>query len=126
LVRLGARATPIAGALFVLLHSYAAAVPATTFGALAPLWTWLFGLGPLFATPRVMLFQGYPVIPWLGIMALGYGLAPVLRWPAERRRAALVRLGAGCVAAFIVVRALNVWRDRRPWHGQGSALMTVL
>jgi uncharacterized membrane protein len=43
-----------------------------------------------------------------------------------RRRALLLRLGVGLCVAFVVVRALGVYGDPRPWKPQATALRTVL
>ena len=51
---------------------------------------------------------------------------PGYDWPAERRRAFLVRLGLGLTAAFVVLRLLNVYGDPSRWTHQRSAVFTVL
>lgn len=68
----------------------------------------------------------YPLIPWVGVTAVGYGLGPVYRWEPARRRALLLRLGVGLTAAFVVLRAINVYGDPVPWAVQRSAAMTVV
>ena len=45
---------------------------------------------------------------------------------AGRRKALLVRLGLGLVAAFVVLRAINVYGDPVPWSSQRSPLFTAL
>ncbi len=68
----------------------------------------------------------YPLIPWIGVMAAGYGFGPLLlRDPASRQRL-LVGLGTGLCVAFVVVRALNVYGDPDPWSVQRDATFTVL
>jgi len=91
------------GALWTVLHDQA---PARIFG-----WE---------------LFVAYPLVPWIGVMAAGYALGPVLRSEPERRRRMLVALGLACIALFVVLRALNVYGDPSPWSHQRTALYTVL
>ncbi|HET7456463.1 MAG TPA: hypothetical protein VFJ74_02345, partial [Gemmatimonadaceae bacterium] len=45
---------------------------------------------------------------------------------AERRRAFLLRLGVALVAAFVVLRAANVYGDPLPWSRQATAAFTAL
>ena len=35
----------------------------------------------------------YPLIPWIGVMAVGYALGPIFLGPSERRRPILLGLG---------------------------------
>ena len=69
---------------------------------------------------------GYPLIPWIGVMAAGYVFGPVLRHEAHRRRRELLWLGTALVAGFILLRALNVYGDSHPWSVQPMGLFTVL
>jgi uncharacterized membrane protein len=73
-----------------------------------------------------IVFSTYVLVPWIGVTAVGYGLGVVYRWPAERRRASLSRLGLGCIAAFVMLRAANVYGDPLPWSPQRSALWTLM
>ena len=72
------------------------------------------------------IFIAYPLVPWVGVMAAGYALGPVLRSEPERRRRTLVALGVACIALFVGLRALNVYGDPSPWSHQRTALYTAL
>jgi uncharacterized membrane protein len=89
-------------------------------------WSILHVPNVLVVTPRFSLFEAYPLIPWVGVTAAGYGLGQIYRWPAERRRAFLLRLGLGLTAAFFILRAINFYGDPLPWSTQKSAASTVL
>jgi uncharacterized membrane protein len=67
--------------------------------------------------PLLVLFV---IIPWIGVMAAGYAFGPVMRWPAERRRAFCLRLGIGATVLFVVLRALDGFGDPRHWHDMMS------
>jgi len=68
----------------------------------------------------------YPLVPWLGVIAVGYAFGAIYTLDPERRRALLLRIGFGLVAAFVVIRASNLYGDPRPWSPQGSVLFSVL
>jgi uncharacterized membrane protein len=64
--------------------------------------------------PLLVLFV---IVPWIGVMAAGYAFGPVMRWPADRRRAFCLRLGIGATVLFVALRALDSFGDPRHWHG---------
>jgi uncharacterized membrane protein len=72
------------------------------------------------------VFVAYPLIPWIGVTALGYALARVYRWEAERRRRFLLWAGIGAILAFVVLRVTNLYGDPFPWSRQASTLFWVM
>ena len=76
--------------------------------------------------PRHSVFVAYVLIPWVGVTAVGYGLGQIYRWTSERRQAFLLRLGLALTAAFLVLRAINIYGDPVRWAAQKSAAFTVL
>ena len=126
LVYLPPSAVATIGALVIVSHNLLDPVSASALGRLAPLWNVLHGPGVIFTDGRHMLFAAYPLIPWVGVTAVGYGLGQVYRWDAARRRAFLLRLGLALTAAFLVLRAVNVYGDPNRWAVQATPLFTVL
>ncbi len=100
-----AAATP-GGAIWSLLHVQGAILP----------------FGP--SGPRIGI--GYPLVPWIGVIALGYLFGTVYSWEAARRRALLVRLGLAITTAFLVLRWINMYGDASPWSTQARPVMTAL
>ena len=76
--------------------------------------------------PGHVVFSAYPVIPWIGVTALGFGLGTFFDRPAESRRALLRQVGWASIAAFIVLRGINVYGDPSRWSVQPTPLFTVL
>jgi uncharacterized membrane protein len=91
-----------------------------------PLWRILHAPGVVFAGSGHVVFAAYPLVPWIGVTALGYALGTLYTWPAAQRRTLLVRLGTAVTMAFLVVRALNVYGDPAPWTHQPRGWFTVL
>ena len=73
-----------------------------------------------------MVFAAYPLIPWVGVTAVGYGLGQIYDWDAERRRGFLLRFGTMLSLAFIVLRITNIYGDPARWTVQKTAAFTVL
>jgi uncharacterized membrane protein len=91
-----------------------------------PLWTILHSPGFVLNNPEHVVFAAYPLVPWIGVTAVGYGLGQVYDWDADRRRTFLLRLGLALSLAFLVIRAVNVYGDPSRWMGQKTAVLTVL
>ena len=45
----------------------------------------------------------YTIIPWSGVMALGYAFGAIVVRPAEQRHRAFVRIGVAATAAFLIL-----------------------
>ena len=120
-VRFPAMAVLALGALIVTFHPLvAAAIKPAEPGAL-----WFATMQP--GPPLFMRgFVPYPMIPWFGIMCLGYGLGSIFRLPAEQRRRSVLALALSFLAAFVMLRAINGYGDPAPWSVQSSGVMTLL
>jgi len=68
----------------------------------------------------------YPLVPWIGVMAAGYALGPVMQLAPEARQRLLFGLGAAVTLGFVVLRAVNLYGDPAPWTVQATWLATVL
>jgi uncharacterized membrane protein len=124
LVWLQPRAVLLLGALILLGHNLLDNVHASEFGDWAPLWNILHEPGALPFGLRGAV--AYPVFPWIGIMAMGYGLGHVFLEPATLRERHLKLLGLVSIALFLLLRGWNLYGDARPWSAQGDGVMTAL
>lgn len=110
LVRLPVRALAVIGIAMVALHNLADSVTASQFGAAAPVWNILHQPG-IFRLGGTLVLAGYPLIPWIAVMAAGFCFGPALS------RSWMTRLGLGLTLAFLVIRGLNVYGDPSRWSG---------
>jgi len=123
LVWLPLPAIAIVGLALIGLHNFTDAVPAETFGALAWLWRVLHVSDP---DAETVVRIDYTIIPWVGVMAVGYAMRPLMQQPPARRRRSLVIFGLLSVAAFFVLRFVNGYGDPQPWSAQASEMYTAL
>jgi len=124
LVFLPPRAVLLIGVLILVSHNLLDPMHAAQFGAWAPLWSMFHEPGALpFGLPGGV---SYPVLPWIGIMALGYGLGPVFLEPAAERARQLTLLGLASIALFLLLRGTNFYGDPHPWSQQRDNMMTAL
>ncbi|HTE43752.1 MAG TPA: heparan-alpha-glucosaminide N-acetyltransferase domain-containing protein [Gemmatimonadaceae bacterium] len=107
------------GVAVIVGHNISNVLPAVRgLSEASPAWLWkilYFGGVVNLGENGPPLFILFVIIPWIGVMAAGYAFGRVMQMPSERRRAICLRLGVVCIAAFIVLRALDVYGDPRPW-----------
>jgi uncharacterized membrane protein len=122
LVFLPVSAVAVIGVAVIALHNavfplLVASDPRIAAGQAPWIWNVLYFGGPLTsdaqgASPLILL---YSIIPWIGVMAAGYAFGAVMRMEPRRRDRICVALGAGALAAFLVLRGLDLYGDPRPW-----------
>ena len=120
------RAIGALGLVIVLGHNLLDGAHADWLGPLAPAWRFLHTISPIPVAPHKLLIFLYPLAPWFGVMALGYGFGGLVRLDAARRRSILLALGASMIALFLVLRLTNLYGDPKPWALQSSAFMTAM
>jgi uncharacterized membrane protein len=91
-----------------------------------PLWVILHLQGFVVNRPGFVVFVAYPLIPWIGVTAVGYALGSVYRWEPQRRRTFLLKWGLALTAAFAVLRSINWYGDPAPWASQASSALTLV
>jgi uncharacterized membrane protein len=90
-------------------------------------WAFLHEQRPFLFGP-FLVFMGYPILPWIGLIAIGYYLGSLYA-PGQdpaRRKKTLMRLGLGAIILFVLLRASNLYGDPVPWSTQKSAVYTFL
>jgi uncharacterized membrane protein len=85
-----------------------------------------FTVFPLAGFPSPIVIVVYPLIPWIGVMALGYTFGSLYQIDAERRRRYLLWMGLITTWLFIFVRALDIYGDPVHWSKQKNVVFTVL
>ncbi len=126
LLRFQVRTLLIVGLAIVFLHDLLLLVPPFTNHAARLGWSLLFRTDFFQISPGFALLVAYPIIPWFGIMLLGYGCGPLFTKPVAERKTRLIQLGLGSLFLFLLLRFLNVYGDAAPWSVQKSQLFTVL
>lgn len=122
---------PVVGALgltVIVLHNTLDTLDTVwpeQLGALAWLWRVLHQPGVI-SLGGVTAVTGYPLLPWMGVMAAGFWAAEIYHWQPARRRRALHLTGAACIAGFIALRVLNLYGDPAPWSTQPTTVFTAL
>lgn len=122
LVRLPLAAIVGVALAMIVGHNAFDGVAPGAFGAAAPLWNILHVPGRLPGG----VFLVYPLIPWIGVMAAGYGFGALYDIEDARRRRLIAGLGLALIALFLVLRLPNLYGDPHPWSAQATPARTVL
>jgi uncharacterized membrane protein len=109
----------------IALHNLGDGISAAQFGSLAPVWTLLHQVG-VFGLAGWTFIVGYPLVPWIAVMGVGFALGPLFQMAPARRKTLLSTIGIALTVAFVVLRAVNVYGDPSHWSPQSSSTYTVM
>lgn len=77
---------------------------------------------------KEILLVGYPIVPLMAVMSLGYCLGDWFSagYDADKRQRNLLIAGGSCMVIFIVLRYTNLYGDPVKWAAQKDAFFTFL
>jgi uncharacterized membrane protein len=130
LVFLPTSAITVFGMVLVVFHNLFDGMSAAKVGMPELLW------GILHSGEKATVWQGvdytitfqtgYCLIPWVGVMALGYSFGTMLFLEPRPRRREMFGLGAALTLAFILLRASKVYGDPKPWADQETVIYSLM
>jgi len=101
------------------------------FATNGQVWGWLWAVvhqyyvGTLSSGYSIVLV--YPLVPWVGVMALGYCFGELLQQAPQLRHRAMAALGLACIGLFVVLRLNNLYGEPQLWQANPrGALYTAL
>jgi uncharacterized membrane protein len=123
--------------LMIVLHNLLDSVrvegwhgPGTPTPALSEkLWILLhqaFSAFPILGDNTPVIAVIYPLIPWVGVMAVGYAFGAFYQMDEQRRRRLLLIIGGVVIALFITIRAVDLYGDPSHSSQQKNLVFTVL
>ncbi|MBO0936052.1 DUF1624 domain-containing protein [Fibrella sp. HMF5335] len=112
----------------VIGHNTLDSVSFENGSALDVVWSFMHGhkLYPL--GPEYSFLFLYPIIPWVGVMALGYCLGSLYApgYSAAKRKQLLRQTGIASLFVFLLVRWVNRYGDPVPWTSHRAISMTIM
>jgi uncharacterized membrane protein len=114
------------GFAMVALHNLADRISPDHLSHGAAAWKLLLSGGAFMEHGRLWALDLYPVLPWSGVMALGFAFGAVVALPGQKRRARSLWLGLGALALFVALRLANVYGDPQPFQYLRTAQQTAM
>ena len=116
----------VVGALLVFGHNLLDIVHVQGDGIGSFFWSFLHEQQP-FDLGYFSVFVNYPVLPWIGIMALGYccGILFTKSYDGKTRSIVLSWIGLSAILLFIFLRIGNLYGDPAHWSIQGNVLYSL-
>ena len=90
-------------------------------------WAVLHDRGWIEVSEGLRLRTSYPVLPWIGVIALGYAMGPWFARGSEagQRRQRLLVTAGSVLGLFFVLRLLNGYGEK-PWVSGETAVQTLM
>ena len=120
------RLLALLGAVMILSHHVLDSISSNDLGPLAFLWAMIHERQKFEPIPGHTIFVVYPLIPWIGVMALGFGLGQLYLKTSRVRSILLQKLGLGLCLAFIILRTINLYGNPTPWSIQPQLIFSIL
>ncbi len=116
------------GMVLVFGHNLLDSVHRQGLSAQDVIWYALHQPNSVFIDSTHLINFVYPVLPWIGLMALGYGFGSLYQnnFPVEQRRRWLLRIGVGAVVLFILLRGFNLYGEPHAWERQSSLVFSLI
>jgi uncharacterized membrane protein len=78
--------------------------------------------------PNRFILMAYALLPWTGVMLLGYVFGTLYKstYDAAKRKKTLLTTGLGLLALFFVFRAFNIYGDPSHWSTQKTTALSVI
>lgn len=128
LVYLSKKTLLIIGLLLVAGHNLLDGIAMEGNGLTAILWYFLHRSNFLLIGPDTAVFIVYPVLPWIGVMVLGYLFGHLYDpgFETSRRKAFLWKAGLAAIGLFVLLRTFNIYGEPIHWAPQKDFTYSVL
>lgn len=116
----------LVGIMVIAIHNLLDPIQASNLGFMSWLWIILHEPGILRPLPNTEFLALYSIIPWVGVMAAGYGFGPLLQLPPSQRQRWLIAIGLSLLIIFVILRGSNLYGDPKSWSVHDGFLPTLL
>ena len=76
--------------------------------------------------PDHFLVVAYALLPWTGVMLIGYSLGTLYTKDAAKRKQILTAIALSLLSVFVIFRAFNIYGDPAPWFIQKNTMLSVI
>jgi uncharacterized membrane protein len=126
LLSISSRIIGIIGLLIIFGHNLMQGISFPSNPGLNALAAVLFNLNLFTISPNFSFLVAYPLIPWLGIMLVGFASGSLFEIEAIKRKRIFLRIGIAALLLFCLLRFSNWYGDPSKWAIQKSPVYTLL
>ena len=126
LVWLSRRAIATVGFVIVFGHDLLGPIDSVDLGAFEVPWAILLEQNQWHVGNGQFYFVLYPLLPWIGVIALGYAFAPWLQLDRDTLRRRTTLIGVAAIALFVVLRLTDVYGDPSTFRTQTDPARTAI
>lgn len=125
LLKVRSQTLGIVGFVIIFFHNLLALIPFAENSVLKTILTPLFGPA-VFPFAGKAFIMGYPPIPWLGIMLVGFATGKFFELAEGQRKKIFLKIGLSALTLFVVIRLVNIYGDPALWATQKDPVFTFL
>lgn len=126
LLRLSSKTIGFIGLGIIFFHNLLPLIPFADGSMIKVLLSPFFATALFPLTPHTNFILGYPPIPWLGIMLVGFATGKIFTMTSDIRKNILLKIGLNALLLFAVLRFINIYGDPSTWSQQKDAIYTFL
>lgn len=126
LLKASAKTIGIIGLIIIFSHNLFQYIPLDANSTAQNILSALFVPKVFPLTSATMFIVGYPPVPWLGGMLVGFAWGKLFERPVAVRKKIFRNTGLAALALFILIRFINVYGDAAQWSKQKNGLYTFL
>lgn len=125
ILKIPSKTQGIIGLFILFFHNLLPLIPFAENSVLKAILTPFFNPAVFPFAGRAFI-MGYPPIPWLGIMLVGFASGKFFELENGERKKLFVKIGLSALALFIVFRFANVYGDPVRWAPQKDSVFAFL
>jgi uncharacterized membrane protein len=114
------------GLIIIFLHNLSPLLPIAETSFFKTLLMPFFSPTAFPLAEGVTFVVGYPPIPWLGIMLVGFSAGRIFEKTVENRKKIFAKIGLVSLLLFVSLRISNIYGDSFEWSEQRNRLFTFL
>ncbi|ANJ00756.1 hypothetical protein A8O14_06400 [Polynucleobacter wuianus] len=107
-------------------HNAVDNVHASALGHYGFLWNLLHESGLLQFGSKLEILVLYPLVPWIGVVSIGYVMGSLYQMPQDSRIRYLKIMGVILTVSFLILRWTNFYGNPVPWQMKGDTLGTII
>ena len=113
------------GLAIIFLHNLLPLIPFSEGSVVRMILAPLFGPAAFPLSPNMTFVMGYPPIPWLGIMLVGFASGRLFELETATRKGVFLKIGLCSLLFFVLLRFVNIYGDAA-WSVQKDGIYTLL